>query len=169
MRIRLTGRTGGIGSAIEEMVGEENITRERSDLDWLILAHGTIDENNPQKVISVNTTLCIEEALEALPYLRKGIIFISSTSAMTANRNFPVYSASKAALNTFTLALAKAHPEKQFYALCPGRTETKMWQSLKLDGKTQSPEAVARVVKDIIDGKYLENRIITVRDGIVTV
>lgn len=171
MTIYLTGQTGGIGSAIKEALKEHEFVAwgGAPEFDWLIFAHGTMDENDYQQTFQVNTIKCISHTINFLPRLRKGVIFISSTAAMTANSKFPIYSASKAAINVFSQAMAKKHPYLEFYALCPGPTDTKMWRSLKLEGKAQAPEEVAKVVLRIMAGEFKSGDIITVRNGVVTV
>lgn len=167
MKILLTGATGGIGSAIKETLkGHELFDAPDDDLDWLIFAHGMIDERNPAQVFRVNTAQCILFTQVALPTLKQGVIYISSSAALTANSRFPIYSASKAALNTYSVAMSKVHPELQFYAICPGPTNTKMWRSLGLPGKAQEPSEVAKVVKMCMEGHFTSGAIISVRDGI---
>lgn len=169
MKILLTGATGGIGSAIKDALREHDISEYHQEMDWLIFAHGIIDESDVGRTFAVNTLTCLQRTQDYLPNIKKGVIYISSTSAMTANSRLPVYSASKAALNTYARAMAKAHPNLQFYALCPGATNTKMWRNLKLEGTAQDPSEVAKAVKRIIEGEFTSGDIITVRDGVVSV
>lgn len=171
MKYYLTGYTGGIGSAIKIILQEHEfvgITKQK-DIDWLIFAHGMLDEEKGRDTFRVNTSACIELTQKVLPYLRRGVIFISSTSGIKGNTRFPIYSASKAALNSYTETMARKHPELQFYAVCPAATNTKMWHSLGLEGTPQEPIKVAKAVKEIIDGKYKSGDIITVRDGKISV
>lgn len=166
MKYYLTGKTGGIGSSIYESLKEYDFTPDSGEeIDWLIFAHGITDETDPKRTLELNTLKCIEITQDFLPNLQQGVIYISSTAAITANSKFPVYSASKAALNCYAKAMAKAHPMLSFYAVCPGPTDTKMWRDLKLEGKAQPPSAVAEAVKQCIEGKFLSGSIITVRDS----
>jgi len=173
MRIFLTGMSGGIGSAIaERLYGHEVVSVVNTEIggfDWLIFAHGVIGEENPMYTFSVNTLLCIEYVERLLPRLKEdgGIIFLSSTSGIKGNTKYPIYSASKAALNSYAETLARLKPKLQVHALCPGPTDTKMWRSLGLKGKAQPPERVADVVIDIIGGLHRSSVIITVRDSTV--
>lgn len=169
MKTKLTGSTGGIGSAIKQVLSEHEFVETTQDVDWLICAHGFIGEQDIEKNFVVNTILCIRLTNQVLPTLKQGVIYISSTAAMTANSRFPVYSASKAAVNIYAKAMAKAHPELQFYAICPGPTNTKMWRNLKLEGEAQEPSEVAAVVRNAMNGWYKSGAIITIRNGVVSV
>lgn len=179
MKILLTGATGGIGSAIKESLKEHEITnlsKEESvtfplghKFDWVIFAHGALNEENAGSTFFANVVSCIEITQNIRPHLSQGVIYISSTAALTANSRFPIYSASKAALNTYAKAMSKAHPELQFYAVCPGPTDTKMWRSLGLEGKAQAPSEVARVVELITKGQFRSGDIITIRDSAISI
>lgn len=166
MKYTITGFTGGIGSAIVASLAPELPTAGVKDIDWLICAHGFIGEGDIEETFTANVMSCIKYTELFLPTLKQGVIYISSAAALTANARFPIYAASKAALNTYAQAMAKAHPELQFYAICPGPTNTKMWRSLGLSGKAQEPRCVAEVVKLAIEGTFKSGAIISVRDGI---
>ncbi len=169
MRIYLTGATGGIGSAIKKVLKEHDFVEFSQDIDWIIFAHGVLDEDNAAYMFDTNTLKCIEETQACLSRLKKGVVYISSTSGIRGNTKFPIYSASKVALNSYAQTMARKHPELQFYAICPGPTDTKMWRSLKLEGKAQDPSEVAKAVKACMDGQFKSGDIITVRDGVVSV
>lgn len=169
MNIYLTGSTGGIGSAIKEALGEHNFINDNKEIDWLIVAHGVIDEVQVLHHFTVNTVLPIQLTQSLFHRIRHGVIYISSTAGIRGNTQFPVYSAAKAAINSYAQTMAKKHLELQFYALCPGPTNTKMWRELKMNGKAQEPIEVAKAVKRILDGEFKSGDIITVRDGEVTV
>ncbi len=170
MKISLVGKTGGIGSAIyDSLKGHEFVENANQHPDWLIFAQGVIDEEDVGGMFTVNTGLCIKLTQTFLPTLKQGVIYISSTAGIKGNTKFPVYSASKAALNSYVDTMARAHPELQFYALCPGPTDTKMWRSLGLEGEAQDPSEVAKAVKEIMDGKYKSGDVITVRNGKITI
>lgn len=168
MNIYLTGRSGGIGSAIEEHFKEHTFVNQiQGSIDWAIFSHGFIGEDDIEETFRANTTFCIEVTKQLLPYLKKGVIYISSTSGIKGNTKFPIYSASKAALNSYAETMQRAHPELRFYALCPGPTDTKMWRSLGLEGHAQPPEAVANAVEHLMEGDFRAGVIITVRDSII--
>lgn len=176
MKILLTGATGGIGSAIKVSLSEHELTTLGSDeflslasLDWLIFAQGKISERNFHATFEANILSCISITQAFLPGVTQGVIYISSTAGIHGSSMFPIYAASKAALNTYTISMAKKHPDKQFYAICPGPTDTKMWRSLSLPGEAQAPSKVADVVKLCLEGAFTSGDIITVRDGVTSV
>lgn len=169
MKILLMGATGGIGSAIKESLKEHSFEDYENEIDWLIFAQGIINESSIEQTFEVNTNLCISLTKRLIRNIKRGVIYISSTSGIRGNTRFPIYSASKAAVNSYAQTMARSYADIQFYALCPGPTNTKMWQSLGLAGEAQEPSEVARAVKEIMDGKYKSGDIITVRDGIITV
>lgn len=174
MRIYLTGATGGIGSAIKESLSDHEFVKlpqyneKVQDVDWLIFAHGVIDEDKIENTIGVNIGFPVSVTQQWISNIKAGVIYISSASGIRGNTKFPVYSASKAALNSYTETMSRAHPELQFYAICPGPTDTKMWRGLGLPGKAQEPSKVADAVKMAIEGKFLSGSIVVVRDGVVT-
>lgn len=163
MRIKLIGEKGGIGSAIKKNLSQHDFTEQ--NVDWLIFAQGFIGEDEMAETFDANIFTCIEITEKYIRYLKEGVIYISSTAGITGNSKFPVYAASKAALNNYTKSMAKAHPMLSFYALCPGPTNTKMWKSLGISGQPQEPIEVAKAVQQILEGKFLSGSIITVRDG----
>lgn len=189
MKILLTGSTGGIGSAIKDVLTDhEVITLDRGEVDfsltedvlsvrprkvdWLIFSHGFIDtdkDENIEKTFAVNTLSVIQLTNRLLKYTSKGVIFISSTAGVNGNGGFPVYSASKSAVNCFAKSLSRKYSDKGFYSVCPGPTDTLMWKKLKLEGETQKPEEVAKVVQKIIKGYYQNGDIISVRNGLVSI
>lgn len=169
MEILITGSTGGIGSAIKERLKDHSLTcvahtNINSDIefDWMICAHGFIDENSVVKTIDVNLifNILLVEQIKA-----KNIIFISSASGIKGNDKFPIYSASKAALNMYCKSISS---KKNCYAICPGPTDTKMWRGLGLEGEPQSPDEVAKVVEQIMNGEFKSGDLITVRNGEIT-
>ncbi len=169
MKILLTGSTGGIGSAIKDSLKDHDIVCvARADIetdkefDWLICAHGVINEEDMIETFMANTLSNIHLAQSIKT---KNIIFISSTSGIKGNSLFPIYSASKAALNAYCKAIAS---NTNCYALCPGPTNTKMWRGLGLEGEAQDPSCVAKAVQIIMDGEFKSGDIIIVRNGIIT-
>lgn len=165
MKILLRGASGGIGSAIKEFLKEHEINTIEMEVDWVIFAQGVMSEEDVEDTFRVNTFHCIQTTQDFLPITKYGFIYISSTAALGGNSKYPVYSASKAALNVYAKAMQKAHPELQFYALCPGPTNTAMWRGLGLEGVAQEPVEVAKAVQRIMAGEFKGNVIVTVRNG----
>lgn len=159
------GSSGGIGSAIKEALKEHSFDELNNVIDWAIYAQGSIDESDVRDLFEANTLIPISLTQRLIPNIKKGVIFISSTAGITSNSMFPVYAASKAALNIYAQSMAKKHPELQFCSICPGPTDTKMWRSLNLPGKAQDPSEVAKAVRMAIEGAFQSGDIITVRNG----
>ncbi|KKW08126.1 MAG: hypothetical protein UY39_C0001G0006 [Candidatus Kaiserbacteria bacterium GW2011_GWC2_49_12] len=146
-------------------------------LDWVVYAHGFIDaetdlakqlRENITATFDINTLSNIYLTQMLLSRIGTGIIFISSTAALSPNGRFAAYSASKAAVNAFAQALAKHRPALTCITVCPGPTMTAMRKKIASDAAlSQSPEAVARTVADIISGrsKYKSGDIVIVKDG----
>lgn len=173
MRILLTGATGGIGSAIKELLQTEHemvcvshadpTPEQLEGIDWLICAQGVINEENAAETFTANTITSLELA-EKLKTAQ--VIFISSTAGIKGNDRYPIYAASKAALNAYCKSVAM---KRGCYSICPGPTDTQMWRDLGLEGTAQDPKVVATAVKSVLEGEYLNGSIITVRNGEITV
>jgi|SRR3989344_1077366 len=157
---------------------EKRVADEGKPLDWLIFAHGFIDtetdleKQRPEDIeatFRLNILSIVYCAQLFLKHLRKGggMVFLSSTAALSPNGRYAAYSASKAAVNAFAQALARNRPEQVFYTVCPGPTNTPMREKIGDDAsRSQPPSAVASVVADLISGKtdYKSGDIIVVRD-----
>jgi len=163
MEIILTGATGGIGSAIKKRLKGHKLTcvahadiETKQEFDWLICAHGVLNEEDVWETFHANV---IDNIYLAQDIKVRNVIFISSTSGIKGNDKYPVYSASKAALNMY----AKL---KGYYVVCPGATDTPMFKKLGItDIKPQSPDEVAKIVERIVNGEIKE-KLITIRNGI---
>ncbi|MSU74408.1 SDR family oxidoreductase [Candidatus Kaiserbacteria bacterium] len=152
-------------------------------LDWLVFAHGFIStetEFEKQKPADIKLTFDLNILSDIyltqllLPSVRKGggVIFISSTAGLNPNGKYATYSASKAAVNAFSQALARNKPEHTFFSVCPGPTNTTMRERVAHDATMQqSPDVVARVVADIVakSSGYKSGDTILVRDGEVSI
>ncbi len=194
--ILLTGASGGIGSAIRQILESEGHTvistdRNKTDLtspeavkelfsnvgkiDVIVCSHGYIDTASSfaeqsvealQKTFAVNT---LSVAYLARQFPDIDMITLSSTAALSPNGKYPAYSASKAAVNTLMQNLARHRPEHMYVTICPGATNTKMREKIAHDAaQHQSPSDVAALVADIISGKEMVQTgdIWVVRDGV---
>lgn len=153
-------------------------------INWIIHAAGFIDTrellSKPndrliRKTFLINIESIIKITYLFLPIIKKngGVIMISSTAGIWGNPQYPVYSASKGALNTFTQSLARqiANTGKRSIAICPGPTRTSMRERIAKDSKKhQHPNAIADVIVNIMNSKtvYHNGDIIIIRDGIQT-
>lgn len=138
-------------------------------IDWIIHSAGVIytdekfgrpDWKIIQKTFTVNVFAIIYINYKLSGRLRKngGVINISSTAGIHGNGDYPIYSASKSAVITFGMALARHFSRKprqlSSIVVCPGPTNTPMRQRLAHDAaKHQSPEFIAAVIKNIVSGK----------------
>ena len=116
-----------------------------------------LEENSEEEIdrmIDVNLRGLIKTTRELLPLMNKGLIINISSGA--GKQGFPglaVYCATKFAVIGFTEALAGELEEKgiRAYSICPGDTQTDMWESL-FPGTpaTYKPEDVAMEVLHLI-------------------
>lgn len=150
-------------------------------VDWIVCAHGFISAETDlskqtaeeiENTFSLNSTSLVHLAslfLERLP-AGGGMVFISSTAALSPNGRYAAYSASKAAVNAFTQALARNNPDKKFYAVAPGPTDTAMREKIGGDrAAAQAPEVVAHLIARLIAGsEFASGDIIAIRDGIIS-
>lgn len=155
------------------------------NIEWIIHSAGYIKKNefelkhnqkHIRKTFLINTESVISLTYKFLPLITKagGVIVISSTSALRGNAQYPIYSASKAALNTFSRALSDEMPSKMqaSIAICPGATNTSMRKKISSDYATkQSPDVIGQVVSDILikSKKYKSGDIVTVENNEIRV
>lgn len=158
---------------------EKKIAGKGTELDWIVCAHGFIDtETNLEKEHQEDIEFTFQLNIISLVYITKlflkhlkpggGVIFLSSTAALSPNGRHAAYSASKAAVNAFSQAMARNRPEFSFLSICPGPTNTPMREKIAGDASSsQDPAAVANIIGDIIAGgtEYASGDIIIVRDG----
>lgn len=171
-------RTDDFGEV--ERVSTE-IADKNGKIDWLINASGFISdkglledetENTVMTTFQVNIFSVIYLTKFFIPLLTHsgGIINISSTAGISGNGRYSIYSASKAAVNTFTQATARQITDMDLsaIAICPGPTNTSMRERIAGDAQLQqSPEVISEVVLSIIQGTspYKNGDIVIVRDG----
>jgi len=85
------------------------------------------------RIFAVNVVGPYQMARAVAPQMKKqgkgAIVNVSSVSAMTGSGSSIAYAASKGALNTMTLSLARAlAPEIRVNAVCPGVMQTRWWR-----------------------------------------
>lgn len=109
---------------IDALVNNAGVTRYASAQD--------LDASNAsdfQHIFSVNVTGTYQMIRAAAPHLRKAalgsIVNVSSDSAFSGSGSSLAYAASKGALNTMTLGLARSlAPHIRVNAVCPGFVDT---------------------------------------------
>lgn len=164
---------------INEMIS--HILKEEQQIDWIINTAGYIDENEPVTQsshdrlvryfnINVIAPIFITQSLLNKITPTGGVIMISSTASLSGNPDFPIYSATKAALNTFTQALAKqfVDTKKTAIVICPAGTNTEMRARIANDAqRQQSPESVAKHIFDIVfkKSKFSNGDIVVIKNG----
>lgn len=164
-------------SAFRRFVGNK-----AGKIEWIIHSAGFIHIKEPllkpnahalRKTFLTNIESVIELTYRLLPLVTQdgGVIFISSTAGLWGNPNYPMYAASKAALNTFAQSVARhiAKNKQSSIAICPGPTNTLMRKRVAGDAKEQqSPQIVATVVTNILNrnSPYVNGDIVVVQDGI---
>ena len=171
-----------LASYEETKAFSDRVAKEAS-LDWLVFTHGFIstetefEKQKPEEIkltfdLNILSVIYLTQLL--LPSLRPGggVVFISSSAGLTLNGRHAVYSASKAAVNAFSQALAHNKPGLLFISVCPGPTNTAMRERVAHDAaKQQSPDVVAQIIVDIVSGlpEYKSGDVILVKDGSVSV
>ena len=118
---------------VDVLVNNAGITRfaEARDLEAL-------DKEDFERIFSVNVVGAYQMTRAAVPHLRTSpsaaVVNISSHSGFSGIGSSSAYAASKGALNTLTLSLARGlAPEVRVNAVCPGFVDTD-WMSGALSG-----------------------------------
>ena len=152
-----------------------------SDLDG-------VNAEDFQRVFAVNAIGPYQMIRAAAPHLkcvRGAVVNVSSIGSMTGNGSSYAYAASKAALNTLTLALARnLAPEVRVNAVLPGFVEGRwlreglgdtayervkaQWEANAALGKVSTPEDIAGVIGWlVVDAPVVTGQLITADAGMV--
>lgn len=158
-----------------------DIKKKLKTVHWIIYAAGAIEadesmdhirESAVKHIFAVNIYSILFMTSLLLPIVKRGgFVHISSTAGIWGNGRKPIYAASKGALNTYGKSLAwyfKDNKELSSIVVCPGPTNTPMRQKAAGDAKKhQSPEVIAKLVREIVSGKtnYRNGDIVIVRDN----
>lgn len=170
----------GSYEGIQELA--RRIKTEEGNLDWVINAAGFVDTNTDfgtqteeaiETTFRVNTLSTVYLTQHFLPLIHTGgFIYLSSTAGLKANPEYPVYSASKAAVNSFSQAVSRRYPDRTFISVCPGPTNTNMRERLAGDAKTkQEPTVVAALIVALVKKTppYASGDVISIRNGTVEI
>lgn len=126
--------------------------------DLKTISDESVDHIN--KIIDLNLKAPIILTTLILDRINVGgtIINISSILSQVSQEEYGIYSSSKAGLDRFTVTLAKERKDLKVIGLLPSATETE--GSHRVYGEDEdydkyiSPQKVASIVYDIINGKY---------------
>lgn len=115
---------------IDALVNNAGVTRFADARDL-----GALELGDFERIFAVNVAGAYQMTRAAEPDLRKArgsVVNVSSHSAFSGFGSSIAYAASKGALNTMTLSLARAlAPEVRVNAVCPGFVDTQ-WMAPKL-------------------------------------
>ena len=176
-KILLFGGNGGIGQEISRQLrdldaelhapsssevdlNKANLPEFLYQTQWDCIIHcagvmiqGT-DLKDYEKVMNVNLRSAIPVAELAKKTMPNGgnLVFVGSSSAMKGRAFAPLYSASKAALNNLTEALAEALADEGIRCNCvnPGQTLTSMLADAGLPSDSTRALSVEHVARSII-------------------
>ena len=165
---------------IDGLVNNAGITvfASHHDLDALDLA-------DFQRLYAVNVVGPYQMARAVAPALRRhggAIVNVSSMAGLTGEGSSIAYAASKGALNTLTLSLARAlAPAIRVNAICPGLVQTRWtatalgadaaakrvaaWEAAAPLGRVLSPEDVADAVLWLLDAAGVTGEILRLDGG----
>ncbi len=136
---------------IDGLINNAGITKfvDQRDLDGL-------DADDFQRLYAVNVIGPYQMTRAATPALQKqggSVVMISSMSGITGVGSSNAYVATKGALNTLTLALARSlAPNVRVNAVCPGLIETR-WHTTRFDNLGDYEKFVENYEKIVALGK----------------
>ena len=136
---------------IDGLINNAAITKfvDQRDLDGL-------DADDFQRLYAVNVIGPYQMTRAATPALQKqggSVVMISSMSGITGVGSSNAYVATKGALNTLTLALARSlAPNVRVNAVCPGLIETR-WHTTRFDNLGDYEKFVENYEKIVALGK----------------
>lgn len=150
----------GDAHSMKEIVSE--VSSGGRDIDVAVIAQGVLNEgfdyySNPGAVTSVmdvNATAAMALLLSLAARMRDQgygrIVLLSSVAGVRVRRSNPVYGASKAAVDSFAVALDHdlVGTGVSILVVRPGFVESKMTAGMKKAPLSTTPSAVARVVAD---------------------
>lgn len=144
----------------------DEVSADGRDIDVAVVAQGVLAEGadyfaHPEKVdevLSVNTTASISLLYALASRMRRQgygrIVLLSSVAGVRVRKGNPVYGASKTAVDS--LAIALDHELEgtgvSILVVRPGFVESKMTRGMKKAPFSATPDAVARIVVDSVNG-----------------
>ena len=158
-----------------------SVLSEVDTLDWIIHSAGHIDDQDSfaqtdthprQKTFATNVfaVISLTQLLKDSIAKQGGSLMISSTAGIWGNGTYPLYAASKGALNNFAKSLAHAweDTERRSLVICPGPTNTPMREQIANDAaQQQDPAVIADMTETMFKNpqQYKNGSIVVVRDG----
>ena len=136
---------------IDGLINNAAITKfvDQRDLDG-------IDAEDFQRLYAVNVVGPYQMTRAAAPALQQqggAVVMISSMSGITGVGSSNAYVASKGALNTMTLALARSlAPKVRVNAVCPGLIETR-WHTARFTNPADYEKFVDKYAENVALGK----------------
>ena len=130
---------------LDVLVNNAGVTRFADAVDL-----NALDSGDFEKIFAVNVVGCYQMCKAAAPELKKtsgAIVNISSHAGFSGIGSSIAYAASKGAMNTMTLSLARSlAPDVRVNAVCPGFVDTD-WMVPKLAGRelAEFKENAARI------------------------
>ena len=136
---------------IDGLINNAGITKfvDQRDLDGL-------DADDFQRLYAVNVIGPYQMTRAATPALQKqggSVVMISSMSGITGVGSSTAYVATKGALNTMTLALARTlAPSVRVNAVCPGLIDTR-WHTARFTNSADYEKFVEKYAENVALGK----------------
>ena len=141
-----------------------------------------VQESDWEKILSLNLKApfyTVRAAADALRESRGAVVNVSSIAGVSGNGSSIPYCASKAALNSMTVTLARAlAPEIRVNAVAPGFIDTRWFKQLEgyevikqmsTDStplkKVCQPEDVAKVIVDLATSDMITGQIVVIDGG----
>ena len=152
----------------------QNIAKTHGSIDGLINGVGTLQIKEFHLLSQEEMQETINSNLMSIIYcckcaqIKKGghIINISSSSYSKGRKDYPIYSASKAAVVNFTQGLAEARPDLCINVIVPQRTNTSLRRThFPLEDKNSllQPEEIADKISSLLKSSSCTGSILEVR------
>lgn len=152
----------------------QTIANTYGPLDGLINGVGTLQIKEFDLLSQEEIQRTVDSNLMSVLYcckcaqIKKGghIVNISSSSYSKGRKDYPIYSASKAAVVNFTQALAESRSDLCINVVVPQRTDTALRRvQFPLEDKTSliQPEEIADKISNLLSGSFCTGTILEVR------
>ena len=137
-----------------------------------------MDPSDWEEMFKVHVFGSMNIARAAIDYMREGVIVnISSVLALRPEEEASHYSAAKAALVAWSIALARElAPHIRVFTVLPGGVDTRMaraWGSLDWVeeqvplARLARPQEIAKLVMDAVENPYITGDILTISGGLL--